>query len=53
MTDAAIFGPGVGVGLRKGDADLKLAFDAAIDAVLADGTFDAINTKYTAVPLKP
>jgi octopine/nopaline transport system substrate-binding protein len=53
MTDAAIFGPGVGVGLPKGDAELKAAFDAAIDAVLADGTFDTISAKYTTLPLRP
>jgi octopine/nopaline transport system substrate-binding protein len=53
MTDPAIFGPGVGVGLRKDDAALKTAFETAIDAVIADGTFETINNAYTPIPLKP
>lgn len=43
--DPAILGQGVGVGLRKGDP-LKEKFNAAIKAVRADGTYEAISKKY-------
>jgi polar amino acid transport system substrate-binding protein len=44
--DAAHFGEGIGIGLRKTDAALKDAFDKAIDAVVGDGTFAKIRAKY-------
>lgn len=37
--DAFFFGAGIGIGLRKDDQGLKIAFDKAIDAAKADGTF--------------
>jgi lysine-arginine-ornithine-binding protein len=40
------FGEGMGVGLRKADEDLRQAFNAAIKAIRADGTYKAINDKY-------
>lgn len=46
--DEEIFGPGVGVGLRKGDDELKAKFNAAIAKVIADGTYDAISKPYFA-----
>ena len=46
--DPAILGAGVGVGLRKGEDDLKAKFNAAIAKVLADGTYDAISKPYFA-----
>jgi len=46
LKDEEIFGKGVGVGLRKGDDDLKAKFNAAIAKVRADGTYDAIAKKY-------
>ena len=45
LLDEAVFGKGVGVGIRKGDA-LKDKFNAAIAQVLADGTYDGIAKKY-------
>jgi polar amino acid transport system substrate-binding protein/arginine/ornithine transport system substrate-binding protein len=39
-------GEGAGIGIRKGDEDLKEAFNAAIDAIRADGTYQEINAKY-------
>lgn len=36
----------VGMGLRKGDAELKSKIDAGIAAVLANGTYDKIAAKY-------
>jgi polar amino acid transport system substrate-binding protein len=46
LKDEAIFGKGVGVGLRQGDDELKAKFNAAIAKVRADGTYDAIAKKY-------
>lgn len=46
LTDIEIFGPGVGVGLRKSDGDLKAKFNAAIKKIRADGTYDKIAKKY-------
>jgi lysine-arginine-ornithine-binding protein len=53
LRDAAIFGPGVGVGLRQEDAALKAEFDKAIAAVIADGTLDAISAAYVPFSLRP
>jgi polar amino acid transport system substrate-binding protein len=46
MDDPAILGAGVGVGLRKGDSELKENINAAIKAIRADGTYDRISKKY-------
>ncbi|NPD15433.1 transporter substrate-binding domain-containing protein [Xinfangfangia sp. D13-10-4-6] len=46
--DPAVLGLGVGVGLRKGDDKLKEAFNTGIEAIRADGTYDAITAKYFA-----
>ena len=46
--DPAILGKGVGVGLRKGEEELKAKFNAAIAKVRADGTYDAISKPYFA-----
>jgi polar amino acid transport system substrate-binding protein len=43
--DPELIGRGVGFGLRKGDP-LKDTLNAAIKAVRADGTYDAITKKY-------
>jgi octopine/nopaline transport system substrate-binding protein len=40
------FGAGVGVGVRKTDADLVEKFDAAIKSVAADGTLDKLTTQW-------
>ncbi len=45
-SDLAIFGPGVGAGIRKGEDDLKVKINAAIAKVLADGTHEKITAKY-------
>jgi polar amino acid transport system substrate-binding protein len=49
--DPAILGRGVGVGLRKGDADLKARFNAGIAKIRADGTYDAISARYFATSI--
>lgn len=41
-----LIGGGVGMGIRETDAELKAAFNAAIDAAKADGTVDALIAKY-------
>ncbi|MGQ0566958.1 MAG: transporter substrate-binding domain-containing protein [Gemmobacter sp.] len=46
--DLEVLGPGIGVGLRKGDDELKAKFNAAIAKVLADGTYEAISKPYFA-----
>ncbi|MCZ4090386.1 transporter substrate-binding domain-containing protein [Sinorhizobium psoraleae] len=44
--DLAILGPGVGVGLRKGETELKDKINAAIKAIRENGTYDAFSKKY-------
>ncbi len=46
LSDEAVFGKGVGVGLRKDDADLLKKFNEAIAKVRADGTYEKIAKKY-------
>jgi octopine/nopaline transport system substrate-binding protein len=41
-----LFGPGVGIGLRKDEADRKAALDAAIRSITADGTLKALSMKW-------
>lgn len=41
-----IHGEGVGIALRKGEAELKAKFNAAIDAIRANGKYKEINDKY-------
>lgn len=48
-----VFGPGIGAGLRKQDIALKKQFDQAIEAILSDGTFKKIETKYFKVDVAP
>ena len=45
-TQDKILGEGVAVALRKKDDKLKSQFDAAIESVKADGTFDQLLKKY-------
>jgi polar amino acid transport system substrate-binding protein len=46
LNDVAIFGPGVGGGIRKGDTELREKMNAAIQQIREDGTYDAISDKY-------
>lgn len=41
-----MLGGGVGIGLRKDDADLQAALGAALEAVKADGTLDKLIMEY-------
>ena len=47
------FGPGIGVGIRKEDTDLKKMFDEAIAAASADGTIKALSMKWFKVDIAP
>ncbi|MBB3236688.1 transporter substrate-binding domain-containing protein [Phyllobacterium endophyticum] len=41
-----LFGPGVGIGLRKQDMELVQRFDNAIDSIKVDGTLKEISLKW-------
>ncbi|WP_375460750.1 transporter substrate-binding domain-containing protein [uncultured Enterovirga sp.] len=45
-------GEGIGVALRRGDRGLAEMFDRAIEAVMADGTYDRIRAKYIPFDIK-
>lgn len=45
-------GEGVGIGFRKSDTALLGRFDAAIAAVVADGSYDRIRSRYFAFDVK-
>lgn len=44
--DPVFYSPGIAVGLRKEDKELRESFNRAIDAVIADGSYDRIRAKY-------
>ena len=46
LNDLAVFGPGVGGGMRKEDDDLQAKFNAAIKKIREDGTYEKISKKY-------
>jgi polar amino acid transport system substrate-binding protein len=46
--DQDVLGLGVGVGLRKGDEELKARFNDGIAKIIADGTYEAISKPYFA-----
>ena len=41
-------GEGIGIGIRKGDDELKARLNKAIKAIRANGTYQKINEKYFA-----
>jgi arginine/ornithine transport system substrate-binding protein len=45
-TDPKYFGIGAGIAIRKKDADLVEKFNKALDTILKNGTYEAINDKY-------
>ena len=52
--DPSVFGVGSGAGMRKTDAaTLAPKFNAAIKAVMADGTYKKINDKYFPYSIMP
>jgi len=48
-----LLGAGVGVGLRKGETELKKAFDEAIQAAIADGTVKNLSLKWFKIDTTP
>ena len=44
--DKKWFGDGVGIALRKGDNELRLKLNKAIDTIRANGVYQKINAKY-------
>jgi lysine-arginine-ornithine-binding protein len=46
FNDPKWFGDGAGIAVRKGEADLLNGLNAALDKILADGTYKKINAKY-------
>lgn len=50
--DPAFFGAGIGVGLRKTDVALRDAFDKALAASMADGSFERIRARYFDFPIR-
>ena len=46
LTDPKWFGEGAGIAIRKNDDRLRQCFNAAIDKVRANGTYQRINDKY-------
>lgn len=48
VPDPVINGIGAGIGIRKGEDELKAAFNAAIEAIRANGVYQTINEKYFA-----
>jgi len=45
-------GLGVAVAVRRGEEELRARFDAAIDQVIADGTYDRIRAKHLPIDIK-
>jgi octopine/nopaline transport system substrate-binding protein len=48
-----LLGEGVGVGLRKGDNDLKKAFNEAIQSAVKDGTVKKLSEKWFKIDISP
>jgi arginine/ornithine transport system substrate-binding protein len=46
FSDPEYFGEGAGIALRKGEDELRNMFNAAIDAIRANGKYKAIQDKY-------
>ena len=51
--DAELLGTGAGIGVRKGDTELKGRFDAALKAIIDSGEYQKINEAYIPVSILP
>lgn len=47
------FGVGKGIAVRKGETELIKRINTALDAMFADGTYDAINARYFQFSIRP
>jgi octopine/nopaline transport system substrate-binding protein len=48
-----VLGLGVGIGVRKGDPELRAKFDGAVKAAIADGTTKTMSMKWFKVDMTP
>lgn len=48
-----LWGPGVGVGIRKDDTDLVASFDKAINDCISDGTLKNLSLKWFGIDISP
>lgn len=48
-----VWGPGIGLGLRQADTDLKASFDKAIKAAIDDGTVKTLSEKWFKLDVTP
>lgn len=48
-----VWGPGMGLGIRKSDSDLTAKFNEAIKAALADGTVQKLSEKWFGLNIAP
>jgi octopine/nopaline transport system substrate-binding protein len=48
-----LLGKGTGIGLRKGDTDLKAMLDRALGEAKADGTIKALSIKWFKTDISP
>jgi len=53
IDDVTYFGPGIGIGIRKGDEALLKKVDGALNTMFKDGGFKAINDKYWSFNVLP
>lgn len=53
MLEPEILGLGAGIAVRKDDTDLLERLDAALDAIMDNGTYAEINDRYFTVSLMP
>ncbi|UCI18431.1 transporter substrate-binding domain-containing protein [Mesorhizobium sp. B2-1-8] len=51
--NGGLWGPGVGAGMRKDDAELLTKFNAALDAATKDGTIKALSLKWFKMDISP
>lgn len=49
--DKEIYGDGAGIAVRKGDDELREAFNAALKQIRADGTYQSISDKHFGVDI--
>ncbi|MFO1141529.1 MAG: lysine/arginine/ornithine ABC transporter substrate-binding protein [Amaricoccus sp.] len=53
VDDPEYLGEGAGIGIRKGDDELKAKFNDALAAIIASGEYKTINDKYIPVSILP